>query len=106
MGEEVNYYNIQLDRPNGVYMAGEHVTGTLNLVTGTEINCRRVMLRLLGEGFVEWHVGMEERFRGSKNYVYSSMTMTGNFHRTDNINICQDALKMLTLTQTVVGAKW
>jgi len=81
----VTNYQIQLDRPNGVYVSGEDVTGTLHLTVGSDINCRGVRLKLSGSGYVHWHTGSgDDRndYYGRKEYVSKSMTVLGNFHRT------------------------
>jgi len=81
----VSRYLIQLDRPNGVYVAGEDVIGTLHLSTTSEIQCRGVRLKLTGKGYVHWHTGAgddRKDYHGRREYVSKSMAVLGNFHRT------------------------
>jgi hypothetical protein len=81
----ISQYQIELERSNGVYLAGEHVRGTLHLRTSADIECRGVRLRLTGKGYVHWHTGGGDNrtdYYGKKEYVSRSMTVLGNFHKT------------------------
>jgi len=85
----ISRYQIQLDRPNGVYVAGEDVVGTLHLTTLSEIACRGVRLKLTGKGYVYWHHGHDderEDHYGRREYVSKSITILGNFHRTATLD--------------------
>lgn len=82
-------YRIDLDRPNGVYIAGEDVTGTLHLETDHAIRCRGVRLKLTGKGYVRWSEGSRERPRsyyGRKTYLNKSITVAGNLYRNVNMD--------------------
>jgi len=84
-------YRIDLNRPNGVYVAGEDVVGTLHLHTNNAITCRGVRLKLMGKGYVHWHVGSGDNrndYRGRKTYLDKSITVSGNFYRTTTLDGC------------------
>ncbi len=77
-------FNIVLDRPNGVYYAGETITGTVSVNAKGE-TCRSVLLSCEGKARVHWHTGSgEDRtdYNGVKYFMDTKRTLYGNFYRT------------------------
>ena len=79
-----NKFAITLDRPSGVYYAGEVITGELTLRANGEA-CRSVLLSCVGKASVHWHTGSGDNrkdFDGKKLFMESERTLWGNFYRT------------------------
>ncbi len=72
MVSHVSNYQIILDRPNGVYWAGERITGVVKLSSNAPISCRAVKVSLQGTGAVHWHTGSGDKrtdHDGTRRYV-------------------------------------
>jgi hypothetical protein len=77
-------FEIKLDRPSGVFYAGEVVTGSMTLQANGE-TCRSLMLSMIGKAKVHWHVQSGESrtdYDGRKIFLQSEQTLWGNFYRT------------------------
>mmetsp|Transcript_6314 Transcript_6314/g.24587 ORF Transcript_6314/g.24587 Transcript_6314/m.24587 type:complete len:724 (-) Transcript_6314:173-2344(-) len=82
---DVAQFRIQLERPSGVYYAGEVVRGEVILETRNDINCRAVRVRLRGYGRSHWSEGSGDNrrdFDGYKVYQEERFTMFGNYFNT------------------------
>jgi hypothetical protein len=80
----MNRFNITLDRPSGVYYAGEVITGSVT-IDGRGEKCRSVLLECAGKARVHWHVGSGDNrtdYDGKKYYMESKRTLYGNFYKT------------------------
>lgn len=78
-------FAITLDRPSGIYCAGEVVTGSLTLQCMKEESCRSLLLSFVGTAKVHWHTvhGDDRRdYDGEKLFIGSQRTLHGNFYRT------------------------
>ena len=53
----VSSMDITLERPSGVYYAGEVVRGTVTLVTTDVVDCRGFFCRFRGRARAHWHTG-------------------------------------------------
>jgi hypothetical protein len=70
--------------------AGETIEGVVSLVTGKDITCRSVKMKLECKAVAHWHdyrsddEGNQKRqdFHGHRNYLESKMTVFGNFYAT------------------------
>lgn len=79
-------FNIELDRPSGVYYAGEVVRGTMTLQAKDQ-TCRSLLLSMIGQAKIHWHTGSgnndnRQDFDGKKIFIQSERTLLGNFYRT------------------------
>ena len=91
MVSHVSNYQIILDRPNGVYWAGERITGVVKLSTSGPINCRAVKVSLQGAGTIHWHSGAgddRKDYHGSRKYLRRNCTIWGNFYNTVVLDEC------------------
>lgn len=82
--KNMNRFNITLDRPSGVYYAGEVITGSVT-IDGRGEKCRSVLLTCAGKARVHWHTGSgDDRndYDGKKYYMESKRTLYGNFYKT------------------------
>lgn len=78
------HFDIELDRPSGVYYAGEVVTGTMTLQAKDQ-KCRSLLLSMIGQAKVHWHTGGGDNrtdYDGKKIFLDSERTLLGNFYRT------------------------
>lgn len=77
---------ITLDRPSGVYYAGEVVSGTVTLnTTKPNETCRAFQVEMIGRARVHWHHGSGDNrtdYDGRKTFLYHERTFIGNFYRT------------------------
>uniref|UniRef100_A0A7S1XCE7 Arrestin C-terminal-like domain-containing protein n=1 Tax=Tetraselmis chuii TaxID=63592 RepID=A0A7S1XCE7_9CHLO len=82
-------FRIELDRPNGVYYAGEVVKGKVVLHLRKEVKCRGLKVRLLGQARAHWHTGGGEHrtdYDGVKTFQDHRITLFGNFFSSDVID--------------------
>lgn len=78
-------FEITLDRPSGIYYAGEVVTGSFTLQCMKEETCRSLLLSFVGKARVHWHTGSGDNrqdYDGKKLFIESQRTLHGNFYRT------------------------
>mmetsp|Transcript_15932 Transcript_15932/g.23129 ORF Transcript_15932/g.23129 Transcript_15932/m.23129 type:complete len:87 (+) Transcript_15932:51-311(+) len=54
MGKNSAHFQIRLDRPSGVFYAGEVVTGSMTLQANGQ-TCRSLLISMVGEAKVKWH---------------------------------------------------
>ena len=76
---------IELDRPDGRYYAGEVVKGTVRLVT-TDANyeCRGFHLRFMGKSHIHWHTGSGDNrhdYYGTTVFQDQRVTLFGTFYK-------------------------
>jgi hypothetical protein len=93
----VQSIGIELDRPSGVYYAGEVVRGTVRLnVSDDKTKCRGFHLNLVGKSHVHWHAGSGDSrsdYDGTTYFQDQRFTVYGNFYKTGLLdNAGEDAL--------------
>ena len=84
MVKNSTHFEINLDRPSGVFCAGEVVTGSMTLHASGE-TCRSLQISMVGEANVYWSVGggdNKQDYHGKKIFLDSERTLWGNFYRT------------------------
>ena len=84
MGKNSTNFEIKLDRPSGVFYAGEVVTGSMTLQANGE-TCRSLLISMIGKARVHWHTGSGDNrsdYDGNKIFIESERTLWGNFYRT------------------------
>lgn len=82
---DVTSFSIDLERPSGIYFAGEVVRGTVTLVTSKDIKTRGVRIRYQGLGYSHFYsrAGQYKTdFYGSRIYEEQRYTMFGNYYNT------------------------
>ena len=85
----VDQINIILDRPGGVYFAGELIKGVVQLKTSGNVNCRGFRLAFKGESRAHWHTGEGDNrtdYEGQKLLAGQVLTLHGNFWKTPVLN--------------------
>lgn len=81
----VSRFEIELDRPNGVYYTGEVLRGKVKLTTVGTVKTRGVRIRFRGESYVHWHTGSGDNrndYYGNKIYEEHRYTIFGNYFNT------------------------
>jgi hypothetical protein len=82
----VQSIGIELDRPDGVYYAGEVVRGTVRLnVSDDKTKCRGFHVKLMGKSHVHWHTGGGDNrtdYDGTTYFQDQRLTVFGNFYKT------------------------
>lgn len=94
----IEFFDIQLDRKSGTYMAGEQITGHLRLriKSGKEIKCRGVRMGLEGNSYTKLIEIQREEGKPDKKiehiarrrHVRKATTIHGNFYPTDCLDGC------------------
>lgn len=87
---------INLERPSGIYYAGEVVRGTTTLIATTTTKCRGFHITFSGKGHCHWHTGAGDNrrdFDGTTVFQHVQQTLHGSYHKTSILdNAGSDAI--------------
>ena len=87
---DLSSFTIQLERENGIYIAGETIRGLIHVSTNCPLECCGITVKLSGHAYCSWGevrrldcVESEEEFVGERLYCSRTLTVYGRVYNTE-----------------------
>ena len=69
----IDNFVIRLDKPSGVYYAGETLSGNVQFITTKLYNSDGVFIKYIGRADVHWSEGYKGKIRNQQNLIIPLM---------------------------------